>query len=576
MRRFVLAILILIVLGVAAAGVFATDRASVQTALLDGYGARIKAMGGDVVALEDEGHLWFYNPAGAFPANGWRTVGDFVWLDESTQGGFFGLSTPTFQDRLRLSLAGGGAQVRGRIASLDPPIVYSQSQYFGRIGLSADLNRRLTAGLATDVMRRRYHDENVWGAAADVGLLYRIDQLWSVGATWRGLPLSSLEYEGSDAGPPWVWSVGVALNEYRLDPRMKVSAALGLVQVEDDDPAAHLGLEIARTIADDATVSLRAGYNGEGAAAGAGMHWRWLGIDYAWSRLADDDCFDDYAHTISVWVDPVEAIRQALPGNRDAISDYRTERLKYYLEQGHEEMAHGEYLVARERFLQAEAFARTRPQRQEVINALNQVAQELVRLRVYEDSTVWSEARDSIETIGQHWRNLIMEQQAEYEQRLARREQDVIQSIVQRYRTEIPGLIDDGRLYDALGRITFILDHRPEDSQAVAWRQEVTERVGQTRQSGRTTPESPQELLSELDSIFRDRLGIDETASDSLVDVWYQQGINYSREGEYRKAIEQWRKVLQARPEHPTVRQDIEVARRRLKAQTGQESEGGN
>lgn len=465
--------------------------------------------------------------------------------------------------------------MRGQVAGVNSAVVYSQSQYFGRIGLGVDLSRKLAGGLSADVTRRRYHDEEVYGSTVDLGVLYRIDGLWSLGFAWRGLTLKEMEYSGSSVGSPWVWNAGAGLNKYRLNESSDLSAVLGLAQIDDADVAIHLGLEIAHALAESTTLSLRTGYNGEGVAVGGGIRWRWATADYSWARLPETDCLNDYGHTISFSLDPVAAFRDLVPGDGEAIEHYRTERFRYYLEQGRKARDNNDYLVAHERLLQAEAFAVTRQQRREVVDALNQVIRQVARQRVFQDSTVWIEARDSIAAIERRWRELMMEQQAEYEQRLANKERQVIQTTIERYRTEIPALIDEDRFYDALGRITYILDHRPNDSSAIAWRERVRRTIRATL-AGQPVSEGPEDLLNELDSIFRYRLGIDETASDSLVDVWYQQGINYSREGEYRKAIEEWRKVLQARPEHPTVRQDIEVARRRLNAQTGKKENGSN
>jgi outer membrane protein assembly factor BamD (BamD/ComL family) len=51
------------------------------------------------------------------------------------------------------------------------------------------------------------------------------------------------------------------------------------------------------------------------------------------------------------------------------------------------------------------------------------------------------------------------------------------------------------------------------------------------------------------------------------VNEWYQQGITFNRSGEYQKAIDVWQKVYQARPNHPSVVEDIDAARRRLEAE---------
>ncbi len=575
MRRFVLVLFILVSVGAVAASVIAGSRACAEMAVLDGYGARLKALGGEVSALPGEAHLWLRNPAGILTTAGWRAVGDLTWLDESVQGGLASVSTPDLRGRLRLAIAMGGAQARGQIGRTSSPVVYSQSQYFGRIGLAMDMGRGISGGLATNVTRRRYYDKNVHGSTVDLGVFYRIDSLWSLGAAWRGLTIKEMQYTGADVGSPRVWNAGAGLNAYPLDEWSTVSAVLGLTRIEDDDVALHIGLEFSRVIAERTSLSLRAGHNGEGVAAGGGLRWRWVGVDYAWARLPENDCLDEHGHTLSFSLDPLAAIREVIPSHDAAIANHRTEMFRYYLDLGLREMGDYNYLAARERFLQADAFASTGAQRQEIADALDRVGHELVYQQTYEDSLLWRQARDSIKAVEDRWRGMMMEQQTDCEQRLARQEQQVISSTIERYRADIPSLIEEDRYYDALGRITYILDHRPSDTAALAWRDEVRRQISVTL-AGDMGVESPEDLLEELDVIFRSRLGVDESVSDSIVDVWYQQGINYSREGEYRKAIEQWRKVLQARPDHPTVRQDIEVARRRLNARTGEQPDDSN
>jgi tetratricopeptide (TPR) repeat protein len=566
MRRFVPVLFIVVLVGAAAADAVATEGAYTATAVYSGFGARAKAMGGEITSLTDESHLWLYNPAGVLGFDTWRLAGDFTWLDESVQGGFASITSPVLRDRVGFALGGGGAMATGLVGSLDPPVVYSQSQYFGRAASGVDLGRGFFGGAAVDVSRRRYHDETVYGTSMDLGMLYHIDQYWSLGAAWRGLTLDEMQYADRKVGPSWTWNAGGSLNRYPLAELTSLSARLGVAQVEDDDTQLHLGLEIARTVAVSTKISLRFGYNGEGAAVGAGLRWRWISADYAFTRLPASDYFEDYGHTVSVSMSPLTAMRALLRRDEAALEDYRNKQFRQHLQEGQRQMDRQNYVAARESFLQAEAFAVSEEQRRQALQALSNIGRQLTLQRERQDSLLISRARDSIAAIEQRWRERVAELQADYEQGLARTERRVIEETVERYRSEIPSLIEEDRYHDALGRITFVLDHRPDDSATLAWREEVRREIAAMVK--RPQPESPEQLLEELDSIFRDRLGIDETVGDSLVDVWYQQGINYSREGEYRKAIEQWRKVLQARPEHPTVRQDIEVARRRLEARS--------
>ena len=551
-----------------------------QEALLSGLGARSIAQGNALVASQNDPFAWFSNPAGLASLGGSRLDGHFGVLSRRS---FIGaasliishdslserLSLPDFDGAFALSLV--SAQVRDQYLQRNGSIIVTdQTQLTGQVSYASTVYRSVFAGASLKLTHLGYASDQELGVGADLGLSWKIRKDMSVGASWLDLPVRDISFETVSFRSPWRWSVGVAGDRVALSPRWQVGAAAALGKVEDDDVRLHFGGEVERSVGRDWALRARAGYDGHGATVGAGVGYRAVSLDYAYCEPNHEGSFDSWAHSVSVSLHPAELVRATRSVSTRAVDDYRADRYREYKEAAERAAKNNRYEEARDDYIKAAAFAQGAGETDAINNGLREAESGLQRQQEQLHELLGDVLADSLTAYQQRYHDSLAAMQSDFEHRLRQQQHELAASSVETNLRRAQKAFDEGDFYGALGRLALVQEVEPANEAAAQLMQQAKDSV--TRQLlTQQRPSTPAALLHELDSMFLGILQTGQKVPDSVVEQWYQQGINYSRAGEYEKAIEIWQKVYEANPKHPTVLEDIRVARQRLESMKPQE-----
>lgn len=545
------------------------DQVPVSGASAAILGAQSTGLSGWSTALTGDPFTLRYNPAGLAHVNRWQAMADFSYLSGKVQGGLGGLALP-----LQLGadypgavgVTAGGVQVaRWPVPGLDHGYA-DQSLWWCQVGYGVAVTKRLSAGVGGKLLWRQITDSNDYLAAYDIGGQYELGANLTLAATATSLAADSWEYMGQDITPPSVWTLGLALNRYRLNDVSDLTATVGLSQHEGDDLTGHLGLQVGYDLREKLRLALRGGVNREGLAAGAGITTSLVEVNYAVSRLPEHDYFDRYAHTLSMSVDFGEVLGRILKSPEVAIAQDRRMQYVQFKASADQAMDEHDYTQAHEDYLKAQAFADSVSQVDSLNRAIGKVRVDMLRQELLEDQELWTQYQDSLDAHDVRWRDSLAVLTATTEARATQLADERDRQRAADYMDDAGELLKQGRYFDALGKLTYVQEIDSGNTQAAGMQELVRSEIRRVL-ADEMRVQTPQDLLIELDSMFMELLGVDQHVADSVAEAWYQQGINLSRQGRYQQAIEYWERVRKARPQHPTVAEDIATARRRLEGQ---------
>ncbi|MFH1687175.1 MAG: hypothetical protein ABIE70_06585 [bacterium] len=556
----ILTVIILWGAGVAFGGATPDDLQYVYDA---GYGARPAGMGRTAGALSGDLGAALVNPAGLVTLPVWTLDADFGYLSGGASRALAGVGGPWRQGHLGLAMS--VSQLRGVTAYPRKRWVSDVMQYTGQAAYARRITPRLAGGGAVKFVLREGPGQNSQGINLDLGARYDLPKGMVAGASWNDLALQKIKRAASDESLPHVFRFGAAIEEVKIGTEFSVNSAVDLLFIQDAQAQLRFGTELVIPSDTEFDLKLRAGYNGHGLSVGGGIAGRYVRIDYAFSRQADRDFLDDYSHEISISVVPDQIYGLLTRGSQCAVEDYRRERYQYHLVRAEEALAESQLEVARDEYVQADAFATSRAQADSAKTATRMAQEAIDRQQAMADRTSLRMYDDSVTFFRELLADSVRALNAAFEQRLA----DERKMLLGQQRSDLVAQarihLDNGEYYSALGKISLVLDNDPSDTAAAALREEVKSKLQRALLSD-VRPTDPGALLRELDSMFVHMIGVDRLVSDSAVAEWYRQGIGYSRQEEYQQAIDIWQRVYRARPDHPTVLDDIRAAQRRLEA----------
>lgn len=227
------------------AGSAAADFRSTRT------GARPRAMGSAFVAVSDDANAVHWNPAGLAATSDLQAMITRNWSYEVAdvlQDDALTVAAPGFRF-LGLEMHAAGAFVRRAIRD-----VYYEDTY--ELALAAELPwlRGLSCGVTGKVFRldapayEQYNDPAYLGAdtglAADLGLLYRADAPWSLGAALYNLNEPYLQLIGTTTRPDPVHRGFAVGGSYLFRDTLLLTGDLRSAQFHFDELRVNAGSEI--------------------------------------------------------------------------------------------------------------------------------------------------------------------------------------------------------------------------------------------------------------------------------------------------------------------------------------------
>jgi len=290
MRALRTACLILAAITATVGPVFAADDGGGRSVFARGAGERALGLGGAYGAVADGAQALFWNPAGlagvdrvSFAASHTNLIG----LGFHEQYGI--LAVPSWRlGTFALALRRFGVDgIEGRNdggAVTDTDLSDAESEL--SLGYARALGEAWSLGAAVKFQQHTLAGNSGSGLGLDVGVVVRpllaaggtsaLARGLSLGAAFRNLVEPTVTLVDDDVPDPTSLRLGGAL-ELAAGERIDLLAALDLERTRDMDAHFHVGFEAV--LMD--ILALRVGSHDGTLAAGGGVRWRQVGIDYA-------------------------------------------------------------------------------------------------------------------------------------------------------------------------------------------------------------------------------------------------------------------------------------------------------
>lgn len=313
MRTWILAALLVAAAGGARAASYGPSQAGTSGAefLILGADARAAGMGGAVSASADDASGLYWNPADlaglhyrhatfTHSASYQSTYRDFLAYAQPIEGRTgSGRERDLMPDQLGTIGVSVLYQNSGRLAEVDNAgaatgATFTPQDFAATVGWGAELARGLDAGLSVKYVSSQIEATATTGAA-DFGARYRgrvpgTETDYAFAAVLRNVG-GPLKFRDASDPLPMAAVFGAA-----VQPVKSLTIGLDLTAPRDGAPYVSFGAEWRAPMTEGLTGALRAGYDGRmghdaggvgGIAFGAGLGFRRLGVDYAWTPAGD-------------------------------------------------------------------------------------------------------------------------------------------------------------------------------------------------------------------------------------------------------------------------------------------------
>ncbi len=269
-----LAVLVAVMVAVLPAASLAQGTSGAQF-LGVGIGARAAAMGGAYTSIADDGTALHWNPAGLARVDGHRlTLSHVSWLQGVTYNSA-SYAAPAGSDAgIGVALEQGGARSWDNTGEG----AFETGDFAGVVGYGRRMSADLGVGADLKFLSSSLGDHGASSYAVDLGVLYSVNDVTSVGAAVRNLG-PGLTFESGTDPLPVTMTVG---GSYRWHG---VLMSMDLEKVNDLGPTTRIGAEYAPV----RYMTLRGGWIGgdetvlSGLTGGVGLNWneQWA-VDYAY------------------------------------------------------------------------------------------------------------------------------------------------------------------------------------------------------------------------------------------------------------------------------------------------------
>lgn len=601
---------ILIVALVACSSVFATNDAGVESLFSNGVGARAQAMGGGFVSLADDASGVYYNPAGLPLLNFQELSLMHMELFEGTNYNFAGWAYPD----LKLGGFGFGYFRIGtddvtrteNFIELDK-FDYSISQYMASYGRK--LNNTISVGFSVKLLSQKLDSYSDNAVGMDIGFMGQISKYVRYGFIARDISQVELELYQSTDQLPTSFAGGLGIKDLPLSDKVSITTSLELELIENREAALHTGGELSI----ENRYFLRAGYDKNNLAFGAGMNYNRFRIDYAYKILEDIGDSHRFSLTLHIGSSVEDKLKRQqireeqkgtdlLEGERQR--QFEQFRLKadefysryvldsalvYYQRALAFDEGNGEIIGTIAAIEEAKSIEQNRQ------NQLEQIRLEMNTLI----STYMTQAENfyakkyylaALDMLG-----LIFEiNPSNSEARNLQREIDKAVSTEINQQLDIAKQAESENRYNAaLSAYSRVIELDPKNETVKTSLDSLAKQIDVAQQLNRGIDQYNRDQLDSAQTTFRLVLRIDRnnpvaleylkkltpeesrTTATTLEDlqkdkeIWqlYLDGLRFMRDQEYQKAIDSWNKVLKAYPNNINTINNIEQARLRLKSE---------
>jgi len=573
-----------------------------------GLGARALGMGGAFSSLADDASGLYYNPAGLPLLESQEisamhmdlfegTIYDFAgWVYPDIKLGGFGLAY------MRL---GTDDIVRRRNYVADGTFDYSYSQFL--IGYGQRLQGGLSLGLGFKLVNQSLDDLSDYGFGFDLGMMARFSKHLSAGLAVRDMIPPELELDNTSEITTICVAGGLSVKDLSLGQGAAITAAFDLEKIENRSTRVHTGAELI--IRDN--YALRAGYDRDNLAVGAGLKLGRLKVDYAYKMLdyIDDSHRFSLSFLIGTSITEQRAKRELEQAQQGTVllEDERKRQFDFYRDKAEGFYAQFRLDSALAYYQRALAFDEGNEEIIGTIAAIeNSLAVQLDQQQKIRQTRL--ELQRSIENYFAQAQNfvskkyylaaldmlqLIFDINPNYVDAV-----DLKRSIEESITADIALEFQNARDAEqqknpvaALESYNRILELDPDNEQAASARQKLAASLDIAQQLNKgielynaglydrarltfsavliSDQQNPVaiEYLRRIDATEERPATLEDIHRDRVIWQHYLNGLRYMRNKEYQKAIDAWNKVLEAYPNNVNTLNNIEQARLRLEAE---------
>lgn len=280
------------------------DDAGQESLFSIGTGARSMGMGGGFISLSDDVSAVYYNPAGLAFIDYQEFSLMHVDLFEGTIYDFGGYAYPHFDfgsfgiGYFRI----GTDDIIRRDDFVDQgSFDYSTSQLL--FSYSRNLYENFSYGISLKLVHQSLDTYSDYGFGADIGFLAKFYGKYSAGFVLRDIYPAEIKLASTTETTPITIALGMAVREINITEMSYVNATIDLEKIENRSTKIHTGAEFVY----DKTYALRAGYDKDNFAFGAGLKFGNFKFDYAYKLM--DHISDSHRFSLSILIGPSKSQR---------------------------------------------------------------------------------------------------------------------------------------------------------------------------------------------------------------------------------------------------------------------------
>jgi len=602
------ALIFICLLGLTSPAAHGANDAGYESPFSIGVGARALGMGGGFTSLADDASAIYYNPAGLAGLENQEFSFMHMDLFEGTTYNFGGWVYPD------LNLGGvgvgfmriGTGDITRRSAFVeDGQFDFSQSQFI--IGYGKRVFNGISFGANLKVVNQAIDNLSDNGIGLDLGAMAQLSRYVQLGLSFRDLIPPEFELETSVEQSPTTVAGGLALTNLPVGSTARLTATVELEKIEKREAIFHAGTELRF----NGSYALRAGYDREDLALGAGLYLGRMKFDYSYKIMDYIDDSHRFSLTILVGPSISDQLRERELAEQQKgtvlLEDERRRQFEFYRDKAQEYYNLFRLDSALAYYHRALAFDDGNQQIVGTIAAiesairveleqrerLRSTAQELEKSKDtyystatnFFDKKYYSAALDMLQ--------LIFDIDPGHVE--ANRLKGDIEKAI---RLDIAAELEVGRSAEtqgdnlpALEAYNRVLELDPENQDAIAGRERVAANLdlaqqlnrgieqfnaGSLRRARRTfnavlfvDRDNPValEYLTKIEASQTQETTLDELQRDRVIWQMYLDGLRFMRNKEYQKAIEAWNKVLDKYPNNVNTLNNIEQARLRLQSE---------